>query len=281
VSRKANFQRRGRILPEAIFMISVDYLKSRIIGSPLQTPLVALKSYLDAIRGRKENPDLALAIGEEEAIHVVLRKLLSRTSNCIDIGCHLGSVLHELTVIAPRGRHMAFEPTPLKAGWLKRKFPKVEVHCMALGEEVGEVSFFINQTRTGYSSLVPTYQDPNVDQIEEIKVPCDRLDNIVPEGRKVDLIKIDVEGFELPVIRGGAKLFARDRPYVVFESMNCHFEKFGYTPRDMYDHLNSMGYSIYLFTEFLAGGQPLDIDRYDAAHYYPFRAFNFLAVPKK
>ena len=262
-------------------MISVDYLKSRIIGSPLETPLVALKGYLDAIRGQKKNPDLALAEGEEEAIHVVLRKMLSRTSNCIDIGCHLGSVLHELTVIAPEGQHMAFEPTPLKAGWLKRKFPKVDVHCLALGEEVGEVSFFINQSKTGFNSLAPNY-DPKTDQFEEIKVPCDRLDNLVPEGRKIDFIKIDVEGFELPVIKGGSKVIARDRPYIMFESMNFHFEKFGYTPRDMYDYLNNtMDYSIYLFTEFLNGGGPIDVDRYDAAHYYPFRAFNFFAAPKK
>jgi FkbM family methyltransferase len=276
VSRKATFARP----PEAIFLISVDYLKSRIIGSPLETPLVALKNYLDAIRGRKRNPDLALAEGEEEAIHVVLRKMLSRTSNCIDIGCHLGSVLHELTVIAPEGQHMAFEPTPIKAGWLKRKFPKVEVHCMALGDEVGEVSFFLNQTRAGFSSLAPNH-DPNIDRLEEIKVPCERLDNLVPEGRKIDFIKIDVEGFELPVIRGAAELFARDRPLVMFESMNFHFEKFGYTPRDMYNYLNNIDYSIYLFTEFLAGGPPLDVERYDAAHYYPFRAYNFLAAPRK
>jgi FkbM family methyltransferase len=261
-------------------LISVDYFKSRLIGSPLVTPLLAIKNYLDSIRGRK-NPDLALAEREEEAIPLVLRKLLSRSSNCIDIGCHLGSVLHELTVVAPLGRHIAFEPTPLKAGWLKRKFPNVEVHCMALGEEAGEVSFFLNQTRSGFSSLVPN-GEPNVDRIEEIKVRCDRLDTIVPEDRKIDFVKIDVEGYELPVIRGGAKLFARDRPYLMFESMNFHFQKFGYTPVDFYDYINNkMDYSIFLFTEFLEGGEPLDVERYDAAHYYPFRAYNFLAVPKR
>jgi len=260
-------------------LISVDYFKSRLIGSPLVTPLLALKDYVDSIRGRK-NPDLALAEAEEAAIPLVLRKLLTKSSNCIDVGCHLGSVLHEFTVIAPQGRHMAFEPTPRKAGWLKRKFPKVEVHGMALGETAGEVSFFLNQTRSGFSSLVPN-GEPNVDLIEEIKVPCERLDTMVGDDRKIDFIKIDVEGFELPVIRGATKVFARDRPYLMFESMNFHFQKFGYTPIEMYNYVNKeLGYSIFLFTDFLQGGEPLDVARYEAAHHYPFRAYNFLAAPK-
>jgi FkbM family methyltransferase len=265
---------------EGYSLISIDYLKSQIIGSPLETPLATIKSHLDLILGRK-NPDLALAAKEEEAIHVALRRLLSPSSNCIDIGCHLGSILHKLMVISPLGRHMAFEPTPLKAGWLKKKFPKVDVHCMALGEQTGEVSFFLNLRQSGYSSLFRGLE-PNVGQIEEIKVPCDRLDNLVPPDRKIDLIKIDVEGFELPVIRGAAEVLTRDRPAIIFESINCHFEKLGYTPRDMYDlMINKLNYSIYFFTDFLSGGEPLDVDRYDAAHYYPFRAFNFLALPKK
>jgi hypothetical protein len=43
-----------------------------------------------------------------------------------------------LMKLAPDGRHMAVEPTPEKARWLRKKFPEVEVRAEALDDLVPE-----------------------------------------------------------------------------------------------------------------------------------------------
>lgn len=52
----------------------------------------------------------------------ILKKLLKIDSNCIDVGCHKGSILDEILRFAPEGQHYAFEPLPDLCAYLKRKY---------------------------------------------------------------------------------------------------------------------------------------------------------------
>jgi hypothetical protein len=54
---------------------------------------------------------------------------------------------------APRGRHIAFEPIPEKADWIRKKFPEVDVKTMALGDKRETLTFYQNISRPGFSSL--------------------------------------------------------------------------------------------------------------------------------
>jgi FkbM family methyltransferase len=176
--------------------------------------------------------------------------------------------------LAPRGRHLAFEPLPQKAAWLRRKFPEVEVHAAALGASSGEVSFVENLTRSSFSGL--RARPGATDVTREITVRCERLDDVL--GVRVDFLKADVEGAELMVLQGAAGVQRRDRPALVFESGPGGAERFGYGRMDLYNYLKGLGYYIYLFKDYLAGGPPLSPGDFDAAHAYPFAAFNYVAV---
>ena len=81
---------------------------------------------------------------------------------------------------------------------------------------------------TGYTTLFTTVSDvltsldgTRVPDPVELTVPVTTLDAIVRERdvRSIDLIKVDVEGWELPVFQGAAATLARDRPVVIFEAL--------------------------------------------------------------
>lgn len=102
----------------------------------------------------------------------MLAQVLRPDANCLDIGCHLGSMLSEIVRLAPRGNHIAFEAIPEKVSFLRRKFPGVRIHDTALSDEEGTSSFFINEKRTGFSGLARHGEGV----FRETVVRCRRLD---------------------------------------------------------------------------------------------------------
>jgi hypothetical protein len=63
---------------------------------------------------------------------------------------------------------------------------------------------------------------------------------------KIGLIKLDVEGAELPALRGAQRLIERDKPYIIYEEAEDRDRAFGYEIKDLRSFLESLGYKIYL-----------------------------------
>jgi FkbM family methyltransferase len=253
-----------------------QYLKHLMVRSPIEQAALGLKRALEW-PDRRRNPALAAIHAEPGFVEAGMRRLLGRHSRCIDVGAHLGSQLSLFLRLAPQGRHLAFEPVPRKAAWLRRKFPEVEVHETALGARSGEVSFFVNTSRPGYSGLHEHHQVG--DHRQKITVAQLRLDEVVGQ-RRFDFIKIDVEGAELSVLEGASALLDRCRPAVLFESTATALAAARVTPGQIHDFLvGRHRYQIYLPRALVTGGRPLGRDCFAAAHVYPFQAFNFFALP--
>jgi FkbM family methyltransferase len=249
-----------------------------LVRTPLERPLIRARRVHEWLRsrGRSELRDLCL---EPARIERAIQRLVSKNSNCIDVGCHLGSTLSHLIRLAPGGRHMAFEPVPQKAEWLRRKFPKVEIKQVALGDTPGKASFFESRSRPGFSGFQKT-GDPQ-DVMHEIIVECERLDHYIDELRPVSFIKLDIEGAEFVALLGAVELMRRDRPSLLFESVPGAVEKFGQSRREFFEFLTEgQGYSIFLADDFLSGREQLDWGRFDGAHFFPFKAMNYLAIPR-
>lgn len=132
-------------------------------------------------------------------------------SNCIDAGANQGRFLAHMVQRAPRGHHIAFEPIPALADALRTGFPDVEVHQAALYDEPGESTFTYVPEDTGYSGLRERAY-PREFETEQITVPLERLDDVVPAGYVPHVLKVDVEGAELQVFRGGLETIARHKP---------------------------------------------------------------------
>jgi FkbM family methyltransferase len=186
-----------------------------------------------------------------------MARVLAPDSNCLDIGAYTGTILRIILRHAERGHHVAFEPLPHLAGQLRRDFPQVDVHELALSDTTGDTTFEYVVTNPGYSGLRRrTYERPD-EEIRTITVRADRLDNVIPADQPIALVKVDVEGAELQVFRGAQRTLARCRPFVIFEHGKGAADHYGTTPADVYDLLaGECGLRISLMAGWLAGARP-------------------------
>lgn len=211
----------------------------------------------------------------------IMSRLLRETSNCIDVGAHHGSVLMSMCRLAPRGRHLAFEPIPELANALKQRFPKVDVRGIALSDVEGTSEFCHIVSSPGRSGFRRLGNVAASAEVRELRVQTDTLDNCVPADRKVDLIKVDVEGAHLQVFRGAARTLRQSRPFMIFEHGMVATETYGTTSEIVYDLLvNAYGLRISLLSDWLEQRAPLSAEAFrQHVGYHRGSHFCFLAHP--
>jgi FkbM family methyltransferase len=253
-------------------------LKYHLIRTPFEEPVCALRS-LARLPQRLRHPELSEIHREDARIKQVLQRCLRPDSNLLDVGAHYGSMLSPMTRLAPHGRHTAVEAIPAKAAFLRRKFPEVSIHNLALSEHPGSVDFFINKKRTGFSGLAR--HGESGDEFEKIEVPCETLDRLMQDAPRVHFMKIDVEGAEEMVLRSGKGFLAEHGPTILFECGPSGARAFGREPTDLFDLLEgTLGYDVFLLRDWLADGAGVSREEFAEALVYPFKAFNWVAQPR-
>ncbi len=156
----------------------------------------------------------------------------------IDVGAHKGEVT-DLALKNNKGSCLLFEPIPSLYNKLESKYTgnkKVSVFNLALTNEKGETSFHYNHSNPAYSGILKREYPSDKDKVEEIKISTDSLDNIINGIKSVtgiSLIKIDVEGGELNVIKGARETIRKHKPLVVFEHGLGASEYYGTKPEEI------------------------------------------------
>lgn len=209
----------------------------------------------------------------------IMSKVLQRSSNCVDVGCHTGQMLEHMLQFSPDGAHLAFEPLPELAAGLRRKFGTVAVFEVALSDTNGKASFRHVVTRPAYSGLREREYPSKNEETQLIEVRTARLDGLVPSGGRIDFIKVDVEGAELQVFRGAVQTISRDKPYIVFEHGLGAADYYETRPEAVYDLLvGRCGLRISRLQGWLRGREPLTRDGF-VADFDRHINFYFLAHP--
>jgi FkbM family methyltransferase len=235
---------------------------------------------LGAFSRRLGRPELVSAFyplarrDEQEALamRVVFASVLRADSSYVDVGAYRGAVLRDAVRIAPGGRHLAFEPVPDLAAVVEREFPGVECRRLALGAQRGEAQFcHFREPLDGWSGLRrnPAISDAQ-GRPEFIGVTVSTLDEEV-KGLEPTLIKIDVEGAELDVLRGAGQLLAAARPTLILEHVASAAELYGTSSTDVFDALSGHGYEIFSLT----GDGPVTRKAFGASEL----VVNWLATP--
>jgi len=147
-------------------------------------------------------------IGSEELIKPYMTPL---NKGCfVDVGAHFGIWTN---YVAKKGFEVhAFEPSPRPYKYLaKNAPPNVKVYNVALGDRNGEAMLILHQT-SGHDGFVHKAKDFTG---KTINVPIRTLDSFRLEN--VGLIKIDTEGFEVPVLLGARGTILRWKPRLIIE----------------------------------------------------------------
>lgn len=173
---------------------------------------------------------------------------------CLDL-LHDGAVFHDIGAsigyftIAVAARFgdrvsvVAIEPQPGPVRALTRSvavngYRNVRVLPLLLGDAPGEGRLHV-PSRSVHASLMPRARPRAV-----VSRPMTTLDALVAGGRAPvpDVIKIDVEGAELAVLRGARATLARHHPAVIFES-DANARRFGYERADLLAFFRDCGYT--------------------------------------
>jgi len=213
-------------------------------------------------------------IRDTELLVALIEDALEPDSDCLDVGAHAGGVLREMVRVAPRGRHVAWEPLPAFAARLREQFPEVEVREAALGERAGARAFAHVVDDPGWSGFLarPT---PSSGPVEELTVAVERLDDVLPEGVRPAFVKIDVEGAEEEMLLGAVETLRRHRPVVAFEHGRGSADLYGTTPTRIHELLcGQLAYEIYG----LDGDGPYGVGRFGELFASGERV-NFVARP--
>ena len=194
------------------------------------------------------------AYGEwTESEFSVIRRLLKAGDNVIDIGANIGSHTVPLAkLVAPGGLVLAFEPQPrifqlLAANVTINGLSNVRLYQFGCSDQPGSIRFpdLNYNANNNYGGVKLTAFPPATGNGRET-TPPDRsyaiqlvtLDDTCDIDR-VALIKIDVEGMELSVLRGADRIIRRLRPVLFVEN------EFAENSEPLLQHLSALEYDLY------------------------------------
>ena len=136
----------------------------------------------------------------------------------LDVGANIGN--HSVFFSKIFSKVYAFEPNPQAFYLLQYNSAGSNIAPLnyGLSSENSTVAFSINPMNIGASRIVDECSNDGPQGAKSIGIKSRRLDDDLQfKNQKVSLIKIDVEGHELQVLEGAAKLIGAEQPIIVFE----------------------------------------------------------------
>jgi len=221
--------------------------------------------------------DLTKNLEYDRLTKLIMKRVLSTQSNCIDVGCHKGEILTIMLKAAPQGKHYAFEPIPYLYDNLKKHFDgKATILPYALADKNGKSSFQLVKNAPAYSGIKKRKYAIDSPDIEKIDVILKKLDDVIPLSSKIDFIKIDVEGAEFGVLKGGINLINKDKPHIIFEFGLGASEYYGTKPDDIYNFFSNAGFKISTLKSFIKKEKNLSLSQFSNL-YQENREYYFIA----
>jgi FkbM family methyltransferase len=214
-----------------------------------------------------------------EAAYLQLMWRLLRPGMCVlDIGAFHG--LYSAIAakrVAPTGRVIAFEPSlrdrrrlrlHLGMNWLRN----VAIEPYAVSASTGVSEFFV--VRRGFTTMNSLRPPATVYPVDRTEAQTTTLDEYCASRgvRKIDFVKVDVEGAELGLFHGAPTVLTGLRPLILCEVLDWVTRPWGYEAREIVQHLSEYGYEWFEVDE--AGG----LRGHPAQASYP-EVKNYLAVP--
>jgi len=179
-----------------------------------------------------------------------------------DVGAHIRYyTLLGARQVGPGGRVHAFETDPWTFALLRRNVDanlfadRVTALPVALSNAESSVELF----RDPANAVAPSFAKANLrTEGQPYTVRTTTLDAVLAEQgvRKLDVVKMDVQGAEEWVLLGAKRILTTMHPIVIFESWPAGPPLLGLSPNGAWDFLDSLGYEFFVLK---AGGSLIDV----------------------
>ena len=193
-----------------------------------------------------------------------LKKMVPQLDNIIDVGSNSGQFSKVATHFYPNAAINAFEPLPDLYSKIEKLFQsnqKITTHNLALGNEVGVIKF--NKNKYGHISSILEISSDNIhypkqeNDLAQIDVAIKTLDSlslIDSKSKGLTLLKLDVQGYELEVLKGGDETI-KHIDYIVIEANLEQLYTNQPSFNQMNEYLTSKGFEIKGMLDFNLGNK--------------------------
>lgn len=261
----------AKIFRNTDIRVSDGYWKVAFADRTLRLPLTSERFWLDW--------EIALSVlGHDVEVKRTYEALLGTPSEkpelFVDIGANYGT--HSLLFLVHGVETITLEPNTscheyfIETCMLNHVLPRLEPVALGEREGVAELSYPKDDTLLGSTNTELVKGLSSNREIVAEEVEQRTIDDYFPQirGRRT-LIKIDTEGNELFVLRGGIKTLRQTAPTIIFESWADRYRS------KIFEILSSLDYSIYdlpwspVFT-----AEPLTFNEFMSSS-----SHNFIALP--
>ena len=165
-----------------------------------------------------------------------------------DVGANIGA-FSMISKFLDKSKIYAFEPQPniydiLKSNMIINELDRVFCHNIALSNVTGETKMSV-PTRKDFSGLGTLSLNPlRFSNKDVIDIKCDTLDNFCNCNHieKIDLMKIDTEGYEYNILLGGMETIKKFKPKILMEFAPENIKQCGIVPSQIISLLKTIGY---------------------------------------
>tara|TARA_Y100000768_G_C23952319_1_gene670878 strand:+ start:58 stop:930 length:873 start_codon:yes stop_codon:yes gene_type:complete len=162
---------------------------------------------------------------------------------CVDIGANIGN--HTLFYSKQFHNILSFEALPINFKLLEintHNLKNVKIFNYALGLDNSTRDFFYDYRNLGGSS----FNNINQDSLNKISLRTKKIDDLNLNSENITFIKLDVEGSEIEVIKGGLNTIKKTFPIIAFEQQKNDFHN---GSSQVIDELKKIGYETFLVSK--------------------------------
>jgi FkbM family methyltransferase len=192
----------------------------------------------------------------EPELRVLLRQYLHQGMVAVDVGANVGwHTLLMARLVGASGRVLAVEANPsvrerLAEHLQANHLTSVTIVPSALGSEAGKLRFLAPPVDSMGAGDGHVAGENDKDERHIVETEVTTLDALTErEGlQRLDFVKIDVEGFEWPVLQGAVQTFSRFRPVVCFEFNTDYTGRGAGDPEALREYFGKLDYEVAVIT---------------------------------
>ena len=176
----------------------------------------------------------------------LLQKLLRPGDTFVDIGANEGMIsLLASRLVGPSGKVIAFEPNPFPRSFLENAIARngianIRLEDYGVGHPPARLPLTVPKANSGQGSFGE--RDPYAGDADVVECEVKPADPLLAQYTP-NLIKIDVEGFELKALTGIRETLERVHPPIIMEIVGRHLQRAGTSVAEIREFMSGLGYS--------------------------------------